>query len=334
VTLSDAKDFLLDYFESDAYPDPERRDAMLSMIDAINEHSSSALPLVEEVSLSLSNARRTARVAGQDSRTERARSPVGAKAVTVTSEDEEAPVEVSRIPIAGVVHEESAFAAAARHNRVHEEATKLSRGPIQNQGRVAKNVVLESLVSPQDVAPPVHGAHVRSGEMYTTDGPVIPPSFAPRAVQYNQPTFKPDKPPPHTKPTSARQQAAPPADATTSAPSVPVLSPQRKGQAPSSSRHADDHLPPAPPKPVKHASASSAPVSPVAATSNSAAPVRSVSAQRALHAPIPSQEAQVPAAKPKAGKRLSVRLFLLIRQRRMSHVLSCFLHSLFPVWCT
>ena len=43
VTLSDAKDFLLDYFESAAYTDEGRRAVILQMLDAIDEHNSTVL---------------------------------------------------------------------------------------------------------------------------------------------------------------------------------------------------------------------------------------------------------------------------------------------------
>jgi hypothetical protein len=232
VTLLDAKDFLLNYFESEAYADEESRPVMLQMVDGLDEHSRAALPLVEEVSQSLSSLRRSVRAT--EGRYDRPRSPVGPKVVTLTEEDEEHPVDVKRIPLSLSSSADRNYSNTTRVTRGQEEVHRLSRGPIQNQGRTyaatsaSEAAQVDGPFAPQgDTAPPVHGHH-RSGELYTTDGPVIPPSFVPRAVQFNAPSFKPDKPPPHTKPTA---RPAPPisSDTAARAPSVPVLTSPKRG---------------------------------------------------------------------------------------------------------
>ncbi len=261
VTLADAKDFLLDYFESDAYTDNDRREVILQMIDEIDEHSKSALPLVEEVSLSLVSPRRNNRAAGRydthnsHESVSRAGGP-GAKRnsakkthkdkVEVDVNDHEE-VEVERIPSLSVLRgNKGLIHTAYRTNRVvHEEVHKLNRGPIQNVGIGYNHAYVEekALSPPRGMSPPSHLHPHRPGELYSTDGPVIPPSFVPRATQHNAPG-KSDKPAPRTK-ASAFGEAAygglelkhPESlvdpNNPTAAPHVPVLSsPTRKQHAP------------------------------------------------------------------------------------------------------
>ncbi len=277
VTLADAKDFLLDYFESDAYSDNERRDVILQMIDEIDEHSKAALPLVEEVSLSLVAPRRSStRAAGRydQHNRERANSGGGAsrtsaaaaaaaskrsahtgahgiKAVEVDA-DEHEEVDATRIPTsASVSSRGSTVHSAYRTNRVvNEEVHKLNRGPIQNVGIGYSHSLHggeEKLSPPRGMSPPAHVQNHRAGELYSTDGPVIPPSFVPRAVQYSAPG-KASKPESRTKAAGSTNFAAISsfgslqlqhpenlADPTnpTAAPQVPLLSsPNRKQNAP------------------------------------------------------------------------------------------------------
>ena len=269
VTLANAKDFLLDYFESDAYTDNDRREVILQMIDEIDEHSKSALPLVEEVSLSLVSPRRINRAAGRydthnnQESVSRAGGPgvkrTGAKKthkdkVEVDVNDHEE-VEVERIPSLSVLRgKKGLMHSAYRTNRVvHEEVHKLSRGPIQNVGVGYNHVYVEekALSPPRGLSPPSHLHPHRPGELYSTDGPVIPPSFVPRAAQHNAPG-KSDKPAPRTK-ASAFGEAAygglelkhPESlvdpNNPTAAPHVPVLSsPTRKQHAPAKPPRAND----------------------------------------------------------------------------------------------
>jgi hypothetical protein len=274
ITLASVKEFLLDFFESaECTSDDERRSAILNLLDAIDETGKNALPLVEEVSLTLSGAARqnrhhygatttasasasapaaaasapsTAATATSTAQQHGLQGPQGQQqrhgassfaaaastvstlhraaksataavevmrgAVVVTHDDashditEE--VQVVRIPLAPR-ESSSSHSLATRAKRYHEEVQKLSRGPIQNQGVMYTGAMYQStdkLLPVRDTLPPAHGAgagnrnshHPHNGQMYLTNGPVVPPSFVPRAVQYNAPVFKSDKPQPRT----------------------------------------------------------------------------------------------------------------------------------------
>jgi len=258
VTLADAKDFLLDFFESDAYSDNDRREVILQMIDEVDEHSKTALPLVEEVSLSLVPPRRSNRAAGRYVNRERSNSGAASKTSKGQSKrgnkehkvevdvDEHEEIEVSRIPPSFGFGSTKGRAHSAYHtNRVvHEEVHKLNRGPIQNVGiSYNQSYSEEKLSPPRGMSPPVHIQAHRAGELYSTDGPVIPPSFVPRATQYAGPG-KSDKPQPRTKSTPGFTAAHDGLELQhpdslidphnpTAVPSVPVLSsPSRKQNPP------------------------------------------------------------------------------------------------------
>lgn len=370
VTLPDLKDFLLDYFESDYFAHDERKDAILQMVDGIDEHNPAALPLVEEVSLSLSASRglrspgkpqeQAGTASGAAGRTAPPRPPRPSRngttaaapaSVTVGSDDGEV-VEVHRIPTSQASTHTYSTAHKAS-SRVQEEVHKLSRGPIQNQGfshHTSRGRTEERLVPPRSTSPPVHAQQRRSGEMYSTDGPVIPPSFVPRAIQYNAPTFKQDKPQPHPKP-----DQVPPsylnnaATAAASAPPVPVLSSPTRRAHPGTAVdfHAQVHLQPEPQHQAQVQTQAQPPVPPPRPNkfkvATAAVMATSSSAHKSAAATAPASSAAVDSAErsasreraPKsATRRLSVRvsyrlcyfIFILLVSDDICLFLCCAVH--------
>ena len=373
ITLREIKEFLLDYFEVEGCCEEEKREVLLQMIDRIDAsaYNTAALPLIEEVSVTYSAPARRTRDYGTTNNTGSSSNSISSrhhqqqqqqgqqhgqgqysaspmkpapdrptKIVAVTSEDEDPQIDFTRIPAVhtGDTKGPALLATQRMNHRIQEEVHKLSRGPIHNKNRYLRNNIQTEIIEPsRSVSPPVLlYEHVpREGELYTTDGPVVPPNFVPKAVNYNVPAFKPDKPPPHTKPRAPEASTALPRDTPAVVPVVPTLVSPRKQQS------QQQQAPPRPPRhstsfqhqPITSHNTAPAPTTgtTTSATSTTIPPThtdgtiqRTLSSQRALHPPLtttPQQQRQQQqtaqmqeiSKKTKATKRLSVCRYIVLR---------------------